>query len=133
MPQAQEAPVTQVQDGSSATHSHGVPSWVEPGIDDAPHGAVSVEMDGADPRLGDDVGSLRRDLVVHGTDPGTPRCIAPGDAVPFPGFSGAVGSGVAGLLLSGTPSSLSSPVNWGQVEDSAEQVCSQVVAVERLL
>jgi hypothetical protein len=103
---------------------------VEPDADYALLGAVGV---GADPWLGDDARGLRRDMEVNGTSRGMPRCIAPGDAVSPLGFLGVVVPGVARLLLPGSPGSLSPPVNWGQVEDSAEYACSQVIAVERLL
>jgi hypothetical protein len=45
MPWVQEAPVTRALDGSGATLSNGEPTRVEPGVDDAPLGAVSVGAD----------------------------------------------------------------------------------------
>jgi hypothetical protein len=65
IPRAQETLRTQMLDGSGATLLHGVPTWVEPGADDAPLGAISIEADGAGPRSGDDAESLCRDLVVR--------------------------------------------------------------------
>jgi hypothetical protein len=63
----------------------------------------------------------------------TPGCTAPGDAVPAPQFPGVVDPRVTGLGLSGSLSSLPSPVDWGQVEDSLEQACSQFAAADILL
>jgi hypothetical protein len=128
-----EAPTTQMLDGSGATLLLGVPTWVEPGVDDAPLGAVSIEANRAGPRPSDDVKSPFHDLVVWGTDSSMLGHKSPGDTVPAPGSSGAVGSGVAKLLLSGYLGSSFPPVKWGQVENNMEQACSQVEAVKRML
>jgi hypothetical protein len=45
MPWAQEVPVTRALDGSGATLLKGEPTRVEPGVDYAPLGAVSVGAD----------------------------------------------------------------------------------------
>jgi hypothetical protein len=76
---------------------------------------------------------LLHDLVVHGVGLDAPGRIALGDAIPAPRFSGTVGPRVAELLLPGLPSSPSLPINWRQVKDITENVCSQVTVVERLL
>jgi hypothetical protein len=47
-------------------------------------GIVSVEVDGADPQPGVDVGALSHDLVMHGAGLGMPGSTAPGDAIPAP-------------------------------------------------
>jgi hypothetical protein len=75
---------------------------VDPIADDMPLGTNSIEADGADPRPDDDAKGLCRDLVVHGASPSTPGFTAPGDAVPAPRFSSAVGPGMAGLCLMGS-------------------------------
>jgi hypothetical protein len=59
---------------------------------------------GASTQLGDDVGGLLHDLVMHGA--GVPRSVASGDAAPALGSLGAAGPGVSGLYL---PDSLSFP------------------------
>jgi hypothetical protein len=87
-------------------------------------GAVSVEVDGAGPRSCDDAGGLSRNLVVRGVGLGMPGSAAPGDAIPAPESSGAVGPGATGLLLPGSPDSPLPPIDWGQVEDNAEFACS---------
>jgi hypothetical protein len=109
-------------DRSDATLLHGVPTRVAPGADDAPLGAISIEADRAGPQLGNDVRSPHRDLVVRGTNSGTFGHTTPGDTVPTPRSSGAMGLRVAELLLPGYPSSLFPPINWGQVLNRAEQV-----------
>jgi hypothetical protein len=53
---AQEVPMSQAQDGSGDVV----------GTDDVPLGANGVEADGANPRLGNDVGGLCHNLVVCG-------------------------------------------------------------------
>jgi hypothetical protein len=42
---------------------------VEPDANDAPLGAISVEVDGVDLRPGNDARSLHCDLAVHGAGP----------------------------------------------------------------
>jgi hypothetical protein len=130
---AQEALATQALDGSGATLLPGVPSQVEPNIDNALLGTISVGAGRANPQPCDDTGSPRHELVVWGTDIGMPGHTTPGDTVLAPGSTGAVGPGVAGLLLPGYPVSPSPPINCGHVEDRAEQACSQVVVAKRLL
>jgi hypothetical protein len=68
-----------------------MPARVEPDADDVSLGAVSIGVDGADPRPSGDAGNLCSELVVHGAD--TPGHTTLGNAIPAPGFSGAVGSG----------------------------------------
>jgi hypothetical protein len=91
----------------------GMPTRVEPSADDAPLGTICVGLDGADPQPGDDAGIPCRDLVVWGTDSGTPGHTTPGNTVSTPGSSGAMGLGVAGLLLLGYPGSSFSHINSG--------------------
>jgi hypothetical protein len=88
------------------------------GTDDAPLGMDNVGIDGVDPRLGDDDGSLCCDLVVCGAGPGAPWCTTLGNTVPAPGSSIAMAPGVAILLLPGSPGLSPPPIKWGQVEDS---------------
>jgi hypothetical protein len=56
--------------------------------------------------------------VLHG-------CTAPSNAVPTPGFTGALGTGVAGLRPLCSPGS--------QVKNSVEQACLRVADAERVL
>jgi hypothetical protein len=100
-----------VQDGSGATLSHGVPTQVEPVSDDMPLDVGSVEVDGANPQLDYDARGLHHELVVRFASPSMPGFSAPSDAVPALGFLGAVGLGVAGLRLVGSPGFLSPLVN----------------------
>jgi hypothetical protein len=53
--------------------------------------------------------------------------------VPASGFSCVVDPRVAGTGSPGSLGSLPPPVNWGQVEDSAQQACSHVAAADRVL
>jgi hypothetical protein len=106
---------------------------VEPGADDVPVGTINVGADGADPRSGDNAGSPRRDLVVRGTDSCTLRHTTLGDTVLALGSSGAMGPGVVGLLMLGYPDSPFPRHRLWQVENSAEQACSQVEATKRML
>jgi hypothetical protein len=76
---------------------------VEPIANDMPLGADSVQADGADPLPDDEAGGLRCDLVFHGVSPGTPMCTTPGNVAPAPGSLGAIGPGVAELLVPGSP------------------------------
>jgi hypothetical protein len=59
--------------------------------------------------------------------------VAPGDAAPAPGSSGAMSPGLHGPYLSGSPGSSSPPINWRRVENEAESACSQVATMEWLL
>jgi hypothetical protein len=76
----------------------------------APQGAAGVEVADAGPRVGDSAGSLLQDLVVHGTGAGIPGGAALCDVAPAPGSSSAVGSGISGLYLPGSPGSLPHPL-----------------------
>jgi hypothetical protein len=51
------------------------------------------------------------DLVMRGSNPGMAGCIAPGDVVLAPRFSGAIDLGVVGPGLLGFPDSLPLLVN----------------------
>jgi hypothetical protein len=88
-----------------------MPAPVEPDTDDAPLGTVSIGLDDVDSRSGDNAKSLHRDLVVHGASPGAPKHTSLGDTVLAPGFLGAIGPGVARLLLPSSPGSPSPPIN----------------------
>jgi hypothetical protein len=91
------------------------------GSDGTSLGAVSVEVDGASPRPGDDTRGSLRDLVMRGVGIAVPGSIAPGDATPSPGSSGTShGPGVSGLLMSGSPNFLTLSIDWRRVEDNAE-------------
>jgi hypothetical protein len=70
---------------------------------------------------------------VHVSGPSMPGCTIPGDVVPGLRFSGVVHPRVTGLGLPRAPGSPYSLVDWGQVENSMEQACSRVAAVDRLL
>jgi hypothetical protein len=74
-------------------------------------GADSVEVDGTEPRPDDAVRGPCLDLVMRGSNPGMAGCIAPGDVVLAPRFSGAIDLGVVGPGLLGFPDSLPLPVN----------------------
>jgi hypothetical protein len=119
MPRVQEASISRAQetlamptlDGSSATLLQGVPAQVEPGDDDAPLCAVSIEEDGAGPPPDDDVGSPRCDFVVWGVDSDMSGRTTSDDTVPAPEYTGVMGPVVAGLLLPGYPNSPFLPVN----------------------
>jgi hypothetical protein len=125
--------VTPTLDGSDAAPLQGVPTQAEPGADDVPLGAISIEADGVGPPLGDNVGSPCRDLLVRGIDSSTPGQTTSGDTIPAPKSSGAMGLGLIGLLLSGYPDNSFLPVNLGQVENTVEQACSQVKDMKRML
>jgi hypothetical protein len=109
------------------------PVLVMPGVDGVSQGVACVEVDGAGPQLSDDVGGLLWDLVKRGTGINVPGSVAPGDAVPPPGSIGTTGLVLSGLDLPGSPGFLHVPIDWRQVGDEAESVCSQVTAMERLL
>jgi hypothetical protein len=95
-----------------------------------PHG---IGMVGTIPQLGVDVESLLQDMVMHSVGAGVPRSAAPGDTAPAPASSGAVGPGVSGLYLPGSPGFPPSPINKRRVGDEAEYSCSRVTATGRLL
>jgi hypothetical protein len=61
------------------------------GADGASLGAVSVKVDGAIPRPGDDAGGLLWDWVMHDAGIGAPGGAVSGDATPAPGSSGVAG------------------------------------------
>jgi hypothetical protein len=81
------------------------------GASGASRGATGVKVIGVSPWLGDDAGSLLQDLVMCGTSAGVPRSAALDDAAPTPGSLVAVGLGVSGLHLSGSPGFLLPPIN----------------------
>jgi hypothetical protein len=110
-----------------------VPTQAEASADDAPLDAISIEEDGVGPPPSDNTRSPHRDLVAWGINFGTLGQTTLGDMVPTPEYSGAMGPGVARLLLSGYPGSLFPPVNWGLVESSVEYVCLLVEATKRML
>jgi hypothetical protein len=60
---------------------------------------------GIEPRPYDTARGPCLDLTMHGSGPSMPGCVAPGDAVPAPGLSG------AGFGLPGSPDSLPLPTN----------------------
>jgi hypothetical protein len=107
MPEAWEAPVQEMPDADGTLL-----------------GAVSIEVDRASPLPRDDTGGLLHDLVTHGSGPGMPGIAVPGDTILALGFLGVVGSGVAGLCLSGSPDFPPPPINWRRVEGDAEFVVS---------
>jgi hypothetical protein len=74
-----------------------------PGVDVASLGVISVEVDGASPRPGDDTRGLLRDWVISGAGIGALGSVAPGDATLGPGSSGVAGPRVSSLLLPGPP------------------------------
>jgi hypothetical protein len=96
-------PMMSVPDGSSASLLQDVYAWVELDSNDVPQGAISVEVNGADPQPCEDVRSPLCDLLVCGVGLGTPGCTALGDAIPTLGSSGVMGLGITGLLLSPCP------------------------------
>jgi hypothetical protein len=59
--------------------------------------------------------------------------VALGDVALDPGFLGAMSPGLPGQYLSGSPGSVSPPINWRHVENKAEFECLQVATAERLL
>jgi hypothetical protein len=89
-----------------------MPSQVEPYAIDTPLGTISVGADLAYSRPSDDAESLFHDLMVYGASLGTPGHTALGGAVTAPGYPCAMGPGVAGLVLLGSPDSPSPPINW---------------------
>jgi hypothetical protein len=73
------------------------------------------------------------DLVACSHCPGMPRDTALSAVVLAPGSLGAVYLGAAELVSSCYPGALPPSVSWRQVEGSAEQACSRVVATDKLL
>jgi hypothetical protein len=69
-------------------------------------GATSIEMVGADPRLGDGTKNLLQDLMVHDTGVDVSR-----SAAPTPKSPGTMGLGLSGPCLLDSPGSSSSPIN----------------------
>jgi hypothetical protein len=103
------------------------------GADGVPLGAGSIEVDGANPRAGDDVGGSLWDLVMPSADIDVTGSAIPSDVTLAPGPSGATSLGVSGLLLLGSPNFPPPPIDWRRVEEDVEFTCSQVTVVERLL
>jgi hypothetical protein len=104
-----------------------------PGAGHASQGTTSVEVVGTASQLDDDIKSLLQDSVMHGVDTCVLRSAALGDAAPAPGSSDATGPGVSRLYLPGSASFLPPPINWRQLGDETEFVCSWVTTTERLL
>jgi hypothetical protein len=105
----------------------------EPNADGASVGIVSVEVDGACPRLGDDVGCLPHDLLVRGALLGMPGSATMDDVIPAPDSSGATGPEATRLLLSDSLGSPLQCIDWIKVEDNMKFICSQVAIMEGLL
>jgi hypothetical protein len=74
-------------------------------------GATDIKVVGTRPQLGNDAGSLIRDLMMHSVITGVPGSAVLGDVAPAPGSSGVVGPGVSGLYLSGSLDFLTPPIN----------------------
>jgi hypothetical protein len=91
--------------------------WV---ADGSSLGAVSVEVDGASLRPGDDTGGSLWDLVTRGTGLGMPGSVAPGDTILALVSLGAAGLGVAELPLADSPGFALPPIGWRQVEDDVD-------------
>jgi hypothetical protein len=100
---------------------------------DTPLGADSVGANETESQPDDVTGGLCFDLMVHSSGPSMTGGTAPSDLVLAPGSIGAVDKGVTELGLPCYPGSPSPPISWGQVENSAEQACSWVAAMDRLL
>jgi hypothetical protein len=86
------------------------------GADGASQDATSIEVDGADPQLRDDVGCLLWDLVWRGVSIDVPGSATPGDAALAPGFLGVMGPGVSRQHLQCSPAfrpHLSTGGRWG--------------------
>jgi hypothetical protein len=94
------------------------------GVDGASQGASSVEMDGADPQLGDDARGLLHDLMRRGVSIDVPESAAPGDAAPTLGSSGTTSpGGVSAALV--RLSQISAPAYQLKAGgDEAESACS---------
>jgi hypothetical protein len=89
-------------------------------------------VEGTNPQLGNDAGSLLWDLVMRDTDAGVPGSAATGDAALTLGSSSVMGPGVSGLYLSGSLGFPPPPINWRWVRDEVESTCSWVTTTERL-
>jgi hypothetical protein len=61
------------------------------------------------------------------------RVVALGDAALAPGSLDAMGPGLPGQYLLGSPGSTSTPINWRWLLNEAEFMCSQVATTEWLL
>jgi hypothetical protein len=83
-----------------------------PGAGGASQGATSVKAVGTGPRLGDDVGSLLRHLVIHGAGVSVPGSVALGDVAPAPVSSSVADPVVSGQYMLGSPVFLPPPTNW---------------------
>jgi hypothetical protein len=94
------------------------------GASDPPWGVTGVEVADTGPQLSDSTRSLLQDLVVCSADVNIPKSAYPSDAAPVPGSSSTMSPGRSGLYLPGFPGSLPPPINWRQLEDEAESVCS---------
>jgi hypothetical protein len=110
---------------------------------DAPWGDDGTCVDTIEVLLGDATGGEALapvpsggtclDLVVCNPSPSLPRGIALGEAVQAPESLATVDPGITVLGLSGFPGTPSPPVSWMQVEGSAEQACSGVAAIDKVL
>jgi hypothetical protein len=83
----------------------GMLARVEAVASNAPLGVDCVEVKGIEPQPYDTARGPCLDLTMRGSGPSMPGCVAPGDAVPAPGLSG------AGFGLPGSPDSLPLPTN----------------------
>jgi hypothetical protein len=101
----------------------GAPTWVEAVAFDVLVGVDNIKVDGIEPRPGEVTGGPFLDLALRSSVPIVLRCTTPSDVIPVLGSSGAVDPRVAGPGSSGSPDSLSPPVDWGRVESSVAQVC----------
>jgi hypothetical protein len=70
-----------------------VPVHEMPGANVTSLGAISVEVDGVSPRLGDDTRGFLRDLVMRGASLGRPGSTVLGDVILATRFSSVVGPG----------------------------------------
>jgi hypothetical protein len=74
-----------------------------PGANGTSLGAVSIEVDRASPRPGDDTGGSLHVLVMRGASLGMPGSAVSSDAILAPGFSSTASPGVAVLSQLSTP------------------------------
>jgi hypothetical protein len=88
-----------MHDGSGAALLYGAHAWAEAVTFDALLGADNIEADWTEPRPDGATGGPCLDLVVHTSCPRMLGLTAPGDAVPTPGFSGAVDPGTTRNML----------------------------------